>query len=276
MREYSVLMSVYDKESPDWLRQSMESMFGQTVPPADFVLVCDGPLTEEVDAVISSMKYVHRDILRIVRLPANHGLGYALMAGLSYCRCELVARMDSDDISRPDRCQRQLRIFEKYPDTDIVSGTIEEFREFRGEDTEITGLRTLPEKPGEILRYARLRCPFNHPCVMYRKKAVLAAGSYTDEDYPEDYYLWVRMLMQGSRGRNIRQPLLWMRAGEEMYQRRAGKDYLRKHLHLFRYMYETGFLTLPQYLYVSAVRSASAYLPNSLRQKVYSGFLHRK
>ena len=276
MRKYSVLMSVYNKESPEWLRQSMESMFDQSIPPADFVLVCDGPLSEDLDAVITAMRFVHRDILRVVRLPANHGLGYALMAGLSYCRCELVARMDSDDISRPDRCERQLRVFERHPDIDIVSGTIEEFTEFRGTETEVTGVRILPEKPDGILRYARLRCPFNHPCVMYRKQAVLKAGSYNDEDYPEDYYLWVRMLMQGSRGYNIREPLLWMRAGEDMYQRRAGKDYLRKHLNLFRYMYDTGFINLPQYLYVSAARSASAYLPNKVRERVYSELLHKK
>ena len=274
MNAYSVLMSVYYRDRADWLRQSMESMLAQTQLPADFVLVCDGTLTDSLEAVIREMEREYPDILQVIRLEKNRGLGGALMAGMPHCRCEIVARMDSDDIARPDRCERQLRVLEQHPDIDIVSGTVEEFQQFRGEDTKITGRRVLPELPEDILRYARLRCPFNHPCVMYRKSAVTAAGGYSDEDYPEDYYLWVRMLQNGSRGRNIPEPLLWMRAGADMYRRRAGREYLRKHLRLFRYMKKQGFITSGEYLYCSAVRTLSAVLPNGLRARIYRDLLH--
>lgn len=276
MREYTVLMSVYYREEAAWLRQSMESMFAQTVPPSDFVLVCDGMLTDELEEVIRAVQQEHGDVLQVIRLAENRGLGRALMKGMAYCRFPIVARMDSDDVARPDRCERQLQILENRPEIDIVSGTIEEFRTFAGEDTEVTGRRILPSEPGEILRYARLRCPFNHPCVMFRRQAVLDAGNYSEEEYPEDYYLWVRMLQNGSKGYNCREPLLWMRAEEDLYRRRAGDDYLRKHLRLFRYMYDTGFISRPQYLCCSAVRTMSAVMPNGLRASVYRRLLHRK
>ena len=276
MKEYSVLMSVYHREKAAYLRQSMESMFTQTIPPSDFVLVCDGSLPDELEEVIRQMQQDHRDALQVIRLAENGGLGRALMKGIPFCRFPVVARMDSDDISRPDRCERQLRILEKRPEIDIVSGTVEEFREFEGENTAITGRRTLPSEPDMIRRYARLRCPFNHPCVMFRKQAVLDAGNYSEEYYPEDYYLWVRMLQRGSRGYNLREPLLWMRAEDDMYRRRAGDDYLQKHLHLFRYMLDTGFISRPQYLACSAIRTVSAAMPNRMRAAMYSRMLHRK
>ena len=276
MNAYSVLMSVYHRDRAGWLRLAMDSMFAQTKPPDDFVLVCDGPLPEDLEKVIRDMEGKHPDILQVIRLEENRGLGSALMAGMPFCRCEIVARMDSDDISRPDRCERQLQVMEEHPDIDIVSGTIEEFQEFRGEKTRMTGYRILPERPEDILRYARLRCPFNHPCVMYRKAAVLADGGYSGEDYPEDYYLWVRMLLHGSRGWNVQEPLLWMRAGADMYRRRAGGEYLRKHLRLFRYMRREGFITPLQFLYCSSVRTLSAVLPNALRARLYKNLLHSR
>lgn len=54
MQNYSVLMSVYHKEKPEYLRQAIESIQVQTVPTNDFVLVCDGPLNPELDAVIAA------------------------------------------------------------------------------------------------------------------------------------------------------------------------------------------------------------------------------
>lgn len=276
MREYSVLMSVYHREKAAYLRQSMESMFAQTVPPSDFVLVCDGSLPDSLEEVIREMQQEHGGVLQIIRLAVNGGLGRALKKGISFCRFPVIARMDSDDISRPDRCERQLAILENRQDIDIVSGTIEEFREFDEENTAVCGRRILPSEPEAVRRYARLRCPFNHPCVMFRKQAVLDAGNYSEEEYPEDYYLWVRMLQRGSRGYNIREPLLWMRAEADLYRRRAGDEYLRKHLHLFRYMYDTGFISAPQYAACSAIRTMSAVMPNRLRAAVYSRLLHRR
>ena len=101
--DYSVLMSVYKNEKAEYLRTAMNSMWNQTVVTNDFVLICDGPLTEEIDEVIKDMQLQHPDELHVIRLKQNRGLGRALRAGVLECKNELIARMDSDDISLPER-----------------------------------------------------------------------------------------------------------------------------------------------------------------------------
>ena len=161
---YSVLMSVYSKENPAWLKLAIESIQDQTLPTSDFVLVCDGPLTPELDGVIAEKHCQMGEILMVVRLEKNVGLGNALNEGIKHCRNELVARMDSDDIAYPDRCEKQVAIFNKYPIVSICSGTVMEFS--KNPET-INCKRVLPEKNKEIIEFAKKRNPFNHPCVMY-------------------------------------------------------------------------------------------------------------
>lgn len=263
---YSVLMSVYHKEKPDALHCAMESIWNQTIPTDDFVLICDGPLTEELDDVISDMSSLHPKTLHVVRLPENKGLGNALNIGLSQCQHELVARMDSDDISLSDRCERQLNCFRIFPELAICSGTVEEFSM---SPEKVEASRTLPETDDEIRAFAKKRNPFNHPCVMYKKSAVEAAGNYQHFYLLEDYYLWIRMLQRGAKGFNIREPLLLMRAGSEMYRRRSGLKYAMSQRDLFRYMKQVGMINTAEYLRAVATRTIASVIPNGLRKTAY-------
>ena len=269
---YSVLMSVYDKETPDNLRTAMDSIWNQTVEPDDFVLVCDGPLTPELDEVVDEMKERHSGILQVVRLKENGGLGNALNAGMKCCKNELIARMDSDDISRPDRCELQMEVFSKNPELSIVSGVVEEFSEST-DRTEIR--RVLPEKQEEIVKFAQKRNPFNHPCVMYRKSAVEAVDGYKSIFLLEDYYLWVKMIQNGSIGYNIQRPLLWMRAGSDLYKRRSGMEYVRSQKELFKYMKNYGFISTWQYMRSVTLRGISSLMPNKVRDFVYKKVLRK-
>ena len=268
---YSVLMSVYFKEKASFLRDAMNSIWAQTVPTDDFVLVCDGPLTAELDAVIAEMEVAHAE-LHVVRLEKNGGLGNALNIGISRCKNELVARMDSDDISRPDRCERQLAVFAEHPDVSICSGIVEEFRD---SPKEVEAKRVPPETQNEILAFARKRNPFNHPCVMYKKTAVEVSGGYQDFYLLEDYYLWVRMLLAGYQGYNLQEPLLWMRAGSEMYKRRAGWKYAKTQARLFRFMKEKGFIGNAQFIKSCVIRSGSSLAPNWLREIMFKTVLRK-
>lgn len=267
---YSVLMSVYSKENPTWLRLAIESMQTQTLPTSDFVLVCDGPLTPELDGVIAEKRRQMGETLTVVRLEKNMGLGNALNEGIRHCRNDLVARMDSDDIACLDRCEKQVAVFNEHPEVSICSGTILEFSE-TPEDADRR--RMLPEGNEAIREFAKRRSPFNHPCVMYKKSAVEAVGSYQHFYRLEDYYLWIRMLMAGYEGYNIQEPLLYMRAGTSMYKRRAGWRYAKTQIELFRFMWKQGFINAWQYAESCIIRSSSALSPNWLRKYMYMTFL---
>lgn len=269
-RGYSVLMSVYHKEKPEYLKQAIESIQAQTLSTNDFVLVCDGPLTGPLDSVIEEKQQEMGKTLNVVRLAKNRGLGNALNEGIKHCKNELVARMDSDDISYPNRCERQLVVFNIHPEVSICSGIVEEFTT---DPNIVDSKRVPPETNTEIVEFAKKRCPFNHPCVMYKKSAVEAVGSYQDFYLLEDYYLWIRMLMAGCQGYNIQEPLLHMRAGSDMYLRRAGWKYAKTQAKLFKFMKQQGFIGNGQYIKSCVIRSGSALAPNWLRKFMFERVL---
>ncbi|WP_270459103.1 glycosyltransferase family 2 protein [Gemmiger formicilis] len=270
--KYSVLMSVYHKEKPEYLKQAIESIQAQTLPTDDFVLVCDGPLNDALDGVIAAKQQEMGATLNIVRLAQNSGLGNALNEGIKHCKNELVARMDSDDIAYPNRCEKQVAVFNAHPEVSICSGIVEEFTTNPGiVDTK----RVPPETNAEIIEFAKNRNPFNHPCVMYKKSAVEAAGSYQDFYLLEDYYLWLRMLMAGYQGYNIQEPLLHMRAGSDMYLRRAGWKYAKTQAKLFEFMKQQGFIENGQYIKSCVIRSGSSLAPNWLRKFMFEQILRK-
>lgn len=272
MTNYSVLMSVYQKERPDFLLQSMESIFSQTVPTDDFVLVCDGPLTAELDAVIDQFLISHGNTLHVLRLKTNQGLHHALNAGLHACRHELIARMDSDDIALPYRCELQLQKFEENPSLAIVGGAVDEFE---GSISNTVAHKSMPESLEEISRYARRRNPFNHPTVMYRKSAVLAAGMYPDFPLHEDYALWVNLLRGGAKGCNLPDTLCHMRVSSGLYDRRGGWQYFKKAVAFRFYLYRIGFCRLWDFLLAVSALAAICLAPSRVRKAAYQTILRR-
>ena len=271
-RGYSVLMSVYHKEKPEYLKQAIESIQTQTLSTNDFVLVCDGPLNEQLDDVIATKQQEMGDTLNVVRLAKNGGLGNALNEGIKHCKNELVSRMDSDDIAYPDRCEKQIAVFNTHSEVSVCSGIVEEVTT---DPNTVDTRRVLPETNAEIVEFAKKRNPFNHPCVMYKKSAVEAVGSYQDFYLLEDYYLWLRMLMAGYQGYNIQEPLLHMRAGSEMYLRRAGWKYAKTQARLFKFMKDSGFIGNGQYMKSCVIRSGSALAPNWLRKFMFEKVLRK-
>lgn len=269
-KEYSVLMSVYHKERPEYLKQAIESIQVQSLSTNDFVLVCDGPLNDELDAVIQTKQLEMGENLNVVRLAKNGGLGNALNEGIKHCKNELVARMDSDDIAYPDRCEKQIAVFNTHSEVSICSGIVEEFTT---DPNTVDTRRVPPETNAEIIEFAKKRNPFNHPCVMYKKSAVKAVGSYQDFYLLEDYYLWLRILMAGYQGYNIQEPLLHMRAGSDMYKRRAGWKYAKTQAKLFKFMKQQGFIGNGQYIKSCVIRSGSSLAPNWLRKFMFEKVL---
>ena len=233
--QYSVLMSVYFKEKPEHLAKSLDSMFNQSVAPNEIVLVEDGPLTEELYEVLDVYLQKYPDIFKRVVNEANLGLGKALNRGIEVCKNEFVARMDTDDISEIDRCEKQLKLFIDNPDFDVVGTNIAEFTE---NPENICSIREVPATHKEICTFMKKRCPFNHMTVMFKKSSVISSGSYLDWHYNEDYYLWIRMFLNGCHFANIAQNLVRVRVGNEMFARRGGYKYYKSEKNLFKYMYK--------------------------------------
>jgi len=262
-------MSVYIKENPNYLEKSLKSIFEQSIPPDQIVVVCDGPLTLDLEQVIQVYVNKAPNIFNIIRLDMNQGLGEALRQGLLYCRNEYIARMDSDDISYFARCEKQL-IYMQQNELELCSATVQEFID---DLDHLTQLRKLPIQYEEIKKYARRRNPINHPCVMFTKTAVQQAGSYCNMPYFEDYYLWVRMFLQGVNAGNIPEPLLYMRTNTKLYQRRGGLYYCKCIASFFKKVYQLGFITWGECLWNIIVRSVVSLLPNAVRATLYRKFL---
>lgn len=272
--KYSVLMSVYINENPQFLRNAIDSILKQTISPDEIVLVEDGPLTDELYLVIDSYISLCPELFNIVKNEKNLGLGLSLKRGLLACKNELVARMDTDDIAVPDRCQQQLSYFCSHPEISIIGGNI---AEFIGKTDNIIGYREVPCIDCEIKKYFIKRCPFNHMTVMFKKSSVLAAGNYIDWHYNEDYYLWLRMMQNGAVFANTGTVLVNVRVGEEMYRRRGGTKYFRSEAKLQRYMLKNRIISFPRYvLNVSGRFVLQVLMPNRVRGWIFKKFARKQ
>ncbi|RFU62783.1 glycosyltransferase [Bacillus sp. V59.32b] len=236
--KYSVLMSVYYKEKPEFLKLSIDSMLNQTIKPDEIVIVKDGKLTEELEQVIDYYASVESSLFTIVPLEKNLGLGLALNEGLKKCKNELVARMDTDDISLKNRCELQIEEFLKNNNLSIV-GTFTD--EFYDEPDNIITSRTVPTSHEDILKFSRRRSPFNHPTVMYKKSHVLGCGGYRDVNRKEDIDLFIRMLNKGCKAMNIDKALLLFRSNEDNFKRRKNWGNCKSYIAVIYDFWKKGY-----------------------------------
>ncbi|WP_459189884.1 glycosyltransferase [Parabacteroides sp. APC149_11_2_Y6] len=268
---YSVLISVYVKDNPCFFRQSLDSILNQTLSPDEIILVKDGPLTKELDMVID--EYVNKySIFKVIPLLLNQGLGIALNQGLKYCSYDIVARMDSDDIAKSDRFEKQLRIFQKYPDIDVVGSWVDEFEV---DISQVISVRKLPETHDEIVSFSKKRSPLNHPTVVFKKQAVIKAGGYKHFLLFEDYYLWVRMIQNGSKFYNCQESLLYFRSSQEMFRRRGGIQYALNEVKLQIKFKEMGFISFIEFYRNVVIRFILRVIPNKMRAFLYKKILRR-
>lgn len=270
---YSVLMSVYFKEKPEWLDYSISSMMNQTIVPNEFVLVEDGPLTKGLEEVVNKYVKKYPKIFKVVKIEKNGGLGPALKLGIEKCKNEFIARMDSDDYSLPERIEKELEIFEKYPDVGIVGTNVSEFID---SIDNVVCDTILPETNEEIVKFSKRRCPFSHPSVMFKKSEVINAGNYREYYLCEDYDMWLRMLRNDCKCYNIQESLVCMRVGEDFYKRRGGWKYMKTILKFKNELLKTGYFTLFDYLKSTVPHIIVCLIPNSLRDWIYRNLLRKK
>ena len=269
---YSVLMSVYYKDNKDWLIESIESMMNQTIKTNDFVIVKDGKLNEELNFVISEYCKKYSDIFNIIELSENIGLGPALAIGVKQCKNEYIARMDSDDISRKDRIEKELKIIQEY-NLDMVGSNI---AEFTGDIKNIRAYRVLPEKHNEIIKFAKKRNPFGHPSMLLRKSKILEAGNYRTYYLCEDYDMWIRLFNVNAKAYNIQENLVYMRVSDDFYKRRGGIKYLKSILKFKTEQVKNGFFSKKDYIISSSASIITCLMPNFIREIIYKKILRKK
>lgn len=265
---FSVLLSVYYKEKPQYLKQALDSVFQQTLRSDDVILVEDGRLEDhnpELEFLVREYEAMYPE-LHVVRFSQNRGLGYALNDGLAYCKHDIVARMDTDDIAKPERFEQQMQVLTEHPEYGLISSWVEEFEDIPGDSQSV---RKVPETPRENLEYARSRCPVNHPTVMYRKSEVLQVGGYQTKLFPEDYFLWIKMLQNGTRIYNIQKSLLWFRYSSETIKRRGGWKYAYDELKTQHNIYKMGFIDVFTFMKNILIRFIVRILPMRIRVEVY-------
>ena len=260
--KFSVLMSLYIKEKPAFLRASLQSLRDQTVQADEIILVLDGPITPELENVIDA--YQSQLPIKRVPLAQNVGLGKALNEGIKAASNEWLFRMDTDDICLPERFEKQVNYIEQNPDVVMFSTQIAEFDE---DPQVITAERHVPTDYAEIVKFNQMRSPFNHMTVAYRKSLLEEVGYYQHHLFLEDYNLWNRIIATGKKVGNLPDVLLLARtAGNAMFSRRRGLIYAKSEWKLYRLKQQlkiqgafSGFVTflartLPRLMPVSIVK----------------------
>lgn len=272
MEKYSVLMSLYAKEKPEYLKLSIESMLNQTIMPDEIVIVKDGPITEELEVVLNQYVLKYINLFKIVISETNIGLGRALNLGLQKCENELVARMDTDDISLAERCEKQLKFFENDKNLDIVGTMVDEFYD---NPKEIISSRIVPTSHEDIYKFAKKRSPFNHPTVMYKKSSVINCGGYSDLRRNQDVDLFGRMLFKGCKAANINESLLLFRSNKDLSKRRRSWENTKSYIATINNLKKIGFSSSRDYLVVGIGQTIMFLCPLKVQEILYKLFLRK-
>ena len=263
---FSVLMSLYIKEKAEYFDECMQSILNQTVMPSEIVIVYDGPISIELKQTVEKYIKEYPTLIKIINNEKNKGLGLALADGVPACKYELIARMDTDDIARKDRFEKQLKCFINDPELDICGSHI---IEFEGTIDNVLAKRKVPLTHDAIAEYQKQRSAFNHMTVMYKKSMVLRAGNYEDCPLMEDDMLWIRMLIAGAKCQNIDDCLVYARTGYAMIERRGGWAYFKKYKNAKKKIYDTGYIGIADYWKTLAIQFIVAYDQKNVRSFIF-------
>lgn len=269
--KYSVLMTVYNKADKDSFKEAVESILNQSIVPEQIVISEDGLLTNELEECIYKFQKEYPTVFTIVR-NEKKGNYNAANNGLKVCRNEFVARMDSDDIAKTDRCEKELKVLINNK-CDIVGSFCSEFT---GSYENIISIRKVPLKHEEIVRYAKKRNPFNHPTIMFRKSMALKCGAYSNMIRCEDYDFVVKMILSGAKCLNIPESLLYYRLSDDTFLRRKNWNNTKGFIYVRYKNFKRGFTPLKDLIFLSALQIILYLMPISVTKFFYQSILRKK
>ncbi len=271
---FSILLSLYHKEKVEYLEKCFESIWDQQIlKPTEIVLVLDGPIGEELTKSVAHWQQKLDNILKVVPLAENIGLGKALNEGLKHCTNEWVFRMDTDDICTKDRFAKQVAFIQENPQVVLFGGQILEFNQ---DVSDAQVLKAVPVNHNEIKAFAQKRCPFNHMTVAYRKDAITALGGYQHHLFMEDYNLWLRVIGADYKVANLPDVILFARVGNGMHARRKGLEYIKSEKKLLDLKKELKLQHPIHANILFLIRSMFRLLPSTMLGKIYNSFLRKK
>lgn len=267
--DFSVLLSLYKNENPEYLSESLASIAGNSLQPSQVVIVYDGPIDRNLHNVV--LGFSDKLPIEIFKLNENVGLGKALNYGLVFCKNEIVFRMDTDDICLPERFEKQIDFIKCNPTVSVLGSAVEEFNNVM----EVSrGVRFSAPDCYSIKEYSKKRNPLNHMSVVFKKSVVEIVGGYQHHHFMEDYNLWLRILAKGYVINNLPDVLVSVRGGDDMINRRRGFRYVLSEIKLARLKYSLKIDSFFNVIFVSFLRIAPRMLPSTLLKYVYKSLRH--
>lgn len=275
MKPFSVITSVYKNDNALFVKDALDSMLvDQTIKPTEIILVRDGIVPKALESLLCKYESEYKDLIKIIRLEQNKGLGNALKIGVENAQNDLIARMDSDDLCLRNRFEKQLAYFQNNPECDILGGQMTEFIDT---PDNICGKRLVPISNEDIYSYMKNRCALNHVTVMFRRKSIISVGNYQDWFWNEDYYLWIRMMLANCKFANLPDVLVNVRSGLDQYSRRGGIKYFKSEIGIKRLMLKKGLISYPIYLKNYIMRFiVQILMPNKIRGWIFRNLARTK
>lgn len=269
--KYSVLMSVYKNDSPEYLKLALESVYNsQTRKPDEIVVVFDGPLTFELIETLNRFRIGKEKVVKFYPKKVNSGLGEALRIGSEKCTGDYILRMDSDDVSDSLRFEKQIAYVEAHPEIDVVGTDIAEFN--LSLDEKDKRVRACPAKHEDIVQMGKKRNPMNHVTVCIKKTALEKCGGYKTLLLLEDYYLWLNMITSGCKLANINESLVYVRVGNGFDSKRGSKERIIGWKVLQEFMIEHEIITKSEarinMLYINAFVRTPGWIKKILYRRI--------
>ena len=267
----SVLMSVYKNDNPEFLKTALESIYeNQTRKPDEIVVVFDGKLTDKLYEVLEKFKEDKTDIVFYYPQEVNRGLGEALRIGAEKCTGDYIFRMDSDDISVPERFEKQIAYIEQHPEIDVLGTDIAEFNVSPDEEMRF---RICPQKHDDIVKMGKKRNPMNHVSVCMKRSALKKCGGYETLLLLEDYYLWLKMIASGCKLENMHEALVYVRVGNGFDSKRSSKVRIAGWKELQKLMLKHKLINKIEAATNMVYIVGFVYCPVGLKKLVYSKLL---
>ncbi len=266
-------MSLFWKEQPEYLDKALESLIKQTTPPTEILLVVEGVLPDSLNFTVKKWIDIFTpSILKLIPADKAKGLPACLNVGLNVAKGDIIIRFDTDDWCFPNRIEEQLNVFKSNSEISLTSAVMEEYDE---KLEKLLAIRKVPLKHDEIYKYAKLRNPFNHPSVAYKRDVAITLGGYPLVNANEDYAFFCNFLINGYKATNISYPIVKARTGKQLAIRRSGKNYRLGEVECLEYLRRIGFYTSTNFYFHLLTKKIIRSLPTNVVGMIYKYILRK-